>query len=415
MIKNVKVRVLALIIASVMLGGALMVAAIMGSPYEILKKAVLDALTYRNVTTESQFTVRINGEIYEERKLYNINSDNSFLSYDYDENGNPENFRYSNKTLEIYRNYVDDDGTLWYMATVRPDYGYNNVYTGDGLFNTLNPEERDSAMMRFLEMVADALVGNLKNNITMSTDGGVRHIQGTLTESQVPEIIKAGIDVLIEQSGNNWRYSDREYDFDGQNYLYENSRIYGKTKTAYVYKQPVRIMTDYEMETWDFKEQWGTSYIGGYTYVNTAPNELVNEYTGPVTREDFEDMGDPFDFPIESLTINYLHGEAKVDDNGNLLSFDVNATVTIVNIFGEINVVELSGNERFTDIGTSKAVCPIPGAEQLLTPEYIADNFGINYNYGAVYFTLNEDGSIDINSVTTTYPGQWDRERYFEE
>jgi len=412
MIKNVKIRVLALIIASVMLGGALMVAAIMGSPYETLKKAALDALTYRNVTTEGQFTLSINGEIYDEKNLYYINGDNSSLDYYNDENGSLV-FNYTSNNISIRPDYIEENGKQWYSAHIRYDY-YNNAFVSSGPFGMFNPEERDSAGMRFMEMVVDALVGNLKNNITMSTNGGRRYIQGTLTENQVPEIVKAGIDVLVEQSGNDWYYScnERKYDFDGYDYIYENIRICGKTKDVYVFKQPVRVMTDYEMETWDFPEQWGTSSIDGKLYVNTASNYLINEYTAPVTLEDFDDKSDPLSIPMESLTINYLRGEAEIDEDGNLLSFEVNATVTIVNILGETNVLEFKYNARFSDIGTSKAVCPIPGAEQLLTPEYITGNFGNNYHYGVIYFTLNEEGSIDASSVTTTYPGQLEFDKY---
>jgi len=339
MIKNVKIRVLALIIASVMLGGALMVAAIMGSPYETLKNAVLDALTYRNVTIDSKFTININGEVYEESKSYYINGDNSALSCYFDNDGNLVTFNYTSKNFTIYPNTTEVNGEQWYSAQLISSYNNNYIAIDTGVIGgIMTPEDRDSAMMRFVEMVVDALVGNLKNNITMSTGGDIRYIQGTLTESQVPEIIKAGIDVLIEQSNN---------------------------------------------------------------------------YPGPVTREDF-DGSNPFAIPMESLTINYLHGEAEVDADGNLLSFYINATATIVNIFGETDVLELSGNVSFTDIGTSSAVCPIPGAEELLTPAYITSNFGNNYNHGIVYFTLNEDGSIDANSVTTTYPGQWDRDKYFD-
>ena len=57
--KNVKVRIVCLLVSLVMLSGAVAAAAIMGSPYEILKNAVLDTATMNNVTMETQFTTII--------------------------------------------------------------------------------------------------------------------------------------------------------------------------------------------------------------------------------------------------------------------------------------------------------------------------------------------------------------------
>ena len=329
--KSIKFRVLSLIIASVVLSGALTVAAIMGSPYEILKESVLDACTYGNSTIEMQGTVYVNGEIYQQYKSGYVNGDEGSMNYEYDNNGNLSNCYYNSKTLNIYQTYTGLDGTKWYSAYARSLSPYDNFNSYSGGSHILNPEDRDSAQMRFVELVVDALVGDLKNNITMSSNGGVRLIQGTLVESQIPEIVKAGIDVLIEQQSS---YSDSDYGY---------------------------------YEGWD-----------------------------------------KLSIPIKSLVINYAHGEAEVDADGNLLSVNFNGTFTIINILGDTNVVEINGNVRFTDIGTSVVSCPIPGAEDLFTFEYIQNKFGNGYDeyHGSVFFKLNEDGTIDEGSITTTYPGE---------
>jgi len=318
--KSVKARVLALAVASVFLCGALTVAAVMGSPYETLKNAVLDALAYENVTVETQAVVTINGEFYDRQKTFSVYGDDSYLNYDFDKDGNPDGYFYRSKTLTINRSYVGADGTQWYDAYIHPDFDY--YYPNSFVLTT---EDRNSARVRFMELAVDALVGDLKNNITMSSNGGTRLIQGTLTESQVPELAKAGIDVLVEES------SSREY---------------------------------------------------------------YNE-------------DDPFDIPIKSLTINYLHGEAEVDPQGNLLSLDFYAKATVVDILGETKVFEFDCEVRFSSIGATEAVCPVPGAKQLLTTDYMKAKCGSGF--GTVYFTLNEDGSINAGSVTTTYPGETER------
>jgi len=320
--KSVKARVLALVVASLLLCGALTVAAVVGSPYETLKNAVLDALAYDNVTVEVQAVVTVNGEFYERQKMSSVYGSDSYLYYTFDKNGDPDGYFYQSKALNISRSYLGADGTQWYEGYIhRQDSDYYRTSS----FAVLTPEDRNSARLRFMELAVDALVGDLKNNITMSSSGGTRLIQGTLTESQVPELAKAGIDVLVEESGS------REY---------------------------------------------------------------YNE-------------DDPFNMPLKSLTINHLHGEAEVDSEGNLLSVDFYAKATAVNILGETNVFECDFEVRFSGIGATEAACPVPGAKQLLTPDYMKANFG--GEYGVVYFTLNEDGSINAGSVTTTYPGETEK------
>ena len=410
--KSVKIRLVCLIVAAVMLGGAATVAAVMGSPYETLKKALLDAMTFRNTTEETLWTVTVNGITVETTKRHTIQGDNSSIRYNFDKYGNTDGYVYQSENLSINPLSFAIDGQMeyntgWYSAYIYSRYSY---YTSISDFALFRPEQRYSAQMRFYELLVDALVGDLKNNITMTSSNGIRYVQGTLTESQVPELVKAGIDVIVEQSGNY--YSDsRDISFDGNEYIFEYINIDRGVKTVLRWKQNVRPMTTEEMEAWDdgtfhqFDEgYWGIRYIGGETYVAVSEQELINEYKAPATRADYMNSDNPLNLPIQSLVINYVHGEAEIDLDGNLLYLEANGTVTVTNIFGDVSVVEVKGTARFSDIGTSDPVCPIPGAEQLLTADYLIERFGSN---GVnVYFTLNEDGSINADSVTTTYPGE---------
>ena len=413
--KSVKIRAFSLILAAVLLGGALTVAAVMGSPYETLKKAVLNAAYYSNVTTETWATVTVNGEVCESQKSFTANGENSYLSYNFDENGDFNGYYYNSSALTINRDYVGMDGTQWYSAYVREHYD-DYYHSSNILFSPFASEDRDSARMRFAELLVDALVGDLKNNFTMSSSGGIRNIQATLTESQIPELAKAGIDVLVEQS--NSYYNWREYIANGE-YIFEQISINGGIKTVTVYKQSGRLMSAEEQKAWDngtYYDLYGNDYyeilwVDGACYVADSPRKMADSYTAPATREDY-DKTDPLNMPMQSLTINYLSGEAEVDEQDNLVALDMYAKVTVISVLGDTNVVEFDVGVRFSEIGTSEVACPIPGATQLLTPDYMKANFG--REYGNVYFTLNEDGSINIGSVTTTYPGESERKIIFD-
>ena len=242
------VRLLSLIVALVVLGGAVGYAAIMGSPYDTVKKALLDALYYTNVTIEGEAVISINGMVFEIEKIHNIVDDNGSLSYSYGPGGETSVFFYNSEGLNV-NGYADFWGgdTPWYSASI---YQRNAGYSRRTSYGMLNVDERDSAQMRFMELLVDVLVGDLKNNVTMSSKDGIRIIQGTLTESQIPELVKAGIDVLVEQQGR-WFYDWRDVSFDGEEYISEHIRIENGMKTVTTYKQAVRPMTEEEQNAWD--------------------------------------------------------------------------------------------------------------------------------------------------------------------
>jgi len=407
--KKISIRVISLIVASVMLSGAVAFAAVTGSPYETLKKALLNAALYTNATVETHTVMKFNGEVVEETRSINVNAENGYLNHYFDGSGDDGYFDFGANGLSLssYVRYESEDGTQWYHASVSPP---NTYYVHGAGFAGVTQDDLNSARIRFFELLVDLMVGDLKNNITMSTSNGIRTIQGTLTGSQVPEIVRAGIDILVEESGSYYRRRN-DIGFDGSNYTYEIISINGNVKTVNTYSMPARIMTPEEELSWHDgtfwetdREWWGIEYgEDGTMYITAGYDIMINEYTAPVERSDF-DGNSPFDIPMKNLSINFVRGEAEVDSNGNLLSLGVSGSFALTDIFGEINEVELDSFISFTDIGTSVAVSPIPGAAQLLTSEYIKTRF--DTQYAGVYFSLNEDGTINEDSITTAFPGE---------
>jgi len=418
--KSVKIRVICLIVAAIVLGGAVTAAAIMGSPYETLKKAMLEAMTQRNATEESSMTMTVNGVVTGVEKSHSIVGDNGSLNYVFDDDGDTVGFHYYTNGLDVSPLWtmVFSDGTEWYSAYVYPPE--QNYYSGSGMFTAFSADDRDSAAMRFYELLLDLVVGDFKNNIAMTAENGVRYISGALTGNQIPEIVKAGIDVLVEQSGSYYYAGRRDVSFDGNEYVFENAYIERGVKNVTVWKQPVIQMSPEEIIAWEdgtIYEQldlhgiefWGFIHIDGVPWLAVGPQELVNEYTVPATQEDYyldySSYGDDvFNIPMQSLLIDYVRGNAEVDSDGNLLYLSVSAAATITDIFGKVSTVEINASARFSDIGKSYVECPIPGAEQLLTPEFVKARFGSEIMH--IYFTLNEDGTINTDSITTTYPGE---------
>jgi len=412
--KSVKIRLVCLVVAAFMLSGAVAVAAILGSPYETIKKSLLDAMTYQNATMESRSEIYVNGALVQDSRTYIIMGDNGALSYDFDENGERDGFRFTAGDLTISPAWVAaHEADKWYYAQISP---YNTYYSAMGVVNSMiiSPEDRNSAQMRFLELLVDLLVGDLKNNITMTSENGIRYIRGTLTANQVPELVKAGIDVLIEQSGSYYG-GVREESYSNGSYTYKQTYIDRGIKNVRVWNQPIVPMNDEEKEAWDNgtfyfsdKYAYGVVYTEDsvYPYIATGPQETIEEYSYPATRDDYGYNDDPLSMPLKSLEIDYIKGEAEVDSDGNLLYLKVSGSATITNIFGETSVVEVILTAWLSDIGTSVPVCPIPGAEQLFTEEYFTKHFGYGYGTLGVYFKLDGNGRVDEASITQEFPGR---------
>jgi len=317
--KKIKARLVCLIVAGVMLVGAVTVAAIEGSPYETLKRAALTALTNENFTVQGEMTISLNGEVYETQRIHYVQTETCFADLARVRRAVEDGFFFSTENLEIYP--VLQMTELWYAArTTR-----GNHFRGAGL---LSAEELDTARFRFMELMIDLMVGDLKNNMFMSSSDGVRRVSGAISHSQLPEIVRLGIYMAIEE---NLRWYDEDFG----------------------------------------------------------------------VREDFRH---PMDIPVQNVTVNRISGNADIDAEGNLLYISVYANITTMDVFGGSNVIQLSAVLNFSDIGTSVVESPIEGAVELFTSEFMYERFGRRYI--TVYFTRNADGSVNRESITTTWPAQ---------
>ena len=413
--KSKLIRVSCLAVALVVLTAALAVAALYGSPYDTLKNSLFDLMIRDNMIAEMNATLSVNGEpLYDEYNKTTIGGETSLTV-----NGRPNEdgyyFNYSNENLIIYPVYKEVDGSQWYLAHIRSADTINTYVTrvGSSALFGLSVEDRNSAQFRFYELLLDALVGDLKNNVTMSSENGIRKISGSLTDNQLPALAKAGIDLMIEQR-SGYHYSENLISFDGKTRVYESKRIDSNGMADVTRTRQTLTRIANESDYWRDGKFYGTWYDPntGIDYIIEDEEVIMTDYR-PATRADYgyvNDSQDPLSIPLKALKLDYVRGDAEVDNNGNLLSIDVNAAVTTTNIFDEVNSVDIRFNATFADIGTSEVLCPIPGAESVLTAANIKRILGNEY-YGsiAVYFTLNPNGTINMDSITTMWPGEHDR------
>jgi len=432
--RSVKVRVVCLVLAVTVLGGAVTVAAIMGSPYETLRTAVLDALTMRNVTVEMDMDIKVNGETVYEVNLTHIQGDTRAFSVETIRSGefhNNDGFNFSTPNLEMtpFRLSGSDLGANWYRAQVFSQ-DVNHSSFARSPFGIFSEEDRNSSEMRFAELLLDLVVGDLRNNISMTSENGIRRIRGSLSENQVPEIVRVGLDMFVERSLFGMVSTVTEFlNESGTEVLTERTFIDGQQRltTTQITATPVRLIMDVdavnmvfdsisadatnvndrtvEISVFDNVASWRTFYINGNTFAATGPDRIISESERTLKSSDFE-REYPLNIPMQNLVINHVVGEAEVDAAGNLLSINANGLFTATDIFDQVHEMEISITVRFSDIGTSDPSSPVSGAETILTMDNLRARFGNVGSRMSVFFTLNEDGSINEESITTTHPAE---------
>jgi len=327
--KKLSSRVICLVIAATVLVGALTVSALNGSPYENLKNAAFNTLFVDNMSYEGELTMHINGQLQEREWVRGVHTREGTMSVSQSMDGS-ERLSFFNGEVRLNTTFgTTHDNNVWYnihrVRWFNEDEWFNSL--GYDMFGV---EDRSATRLRFTELLIDLVVGDLKNNLTMNNQGdGMRRVSGAITESQLPEIVRVLMDMIIEETYNSAARRNR-------------------------------------------------------------------------TREDYANM---WDAPVRSISINRIHGNADINSDDILVYVSGGISLTIENMFGEVYTMDVAGSMRFTDIGSSVLESPIPGLLELFTYDFITETFGVAHQ--TVHFTLNSDGTVNENSLTTRWPSRW--------
>ena len=136
-------------------------------------------------------------ELYDRNGDVKINKENKVSSYDY----NSE-----------YREWVQDDTNI--ISSMHYDgekrtlveenaSEYLNLFGGFDKFYTedANEDKRNQKMVNFVELIADTMIGDLKNNIIyVSGDDNSSTYEMNLDAIQIPEVANAGLSAMFSEN-----------------------------------------------------------------------------------------------------------------------------------------------------------------------------------------------------------------------
>lgn len=176
--KGLKIAIVALVVGTMLLTYSFMAFASSGSGYETYKNAVVSTLLAKNSTIDAQFTVTDNGNT--------VLTGTTTKKIDNGNFSTKTNLNIMGLTNNVESSY--DNGNL--ITEVNGKY-----YSMSGKrFDKMENLTSSSSTVKLAEVLADTLVGNVKNDFIENGQTISVNLQG----SQIPELAKLAISAMAE-------------------------------------------------------------------------------------------------------------------------------------------------------------------------------------------------------------------------
>lgn len=182
--------------------------------YEVGKTALKGLLKNENYSSELSLSMTVDDDVISDFKVtekYDRDGDvklNRTESNYYYNDSNPDrtyvSYFQDNSDISIYNKGTEDENTYIYHYGNIEDLGWT---PGRGMFDEFAGEDEEEAdrnakFVRFAELAADTMVGDLKNNVVyVSGDDDSATYEMQLSGMQIPELVNAGVSLLFSESG----------------------------------------------------------------------------------------------------------------------------------------------------------------------------------------------------------------------
>lgn len=193
---------------AVILAGAAFASYNTSNGYDTGKLAVKGLMSNENYTAEMTTTFNVDGEEIESirfKEEYDRDGDVQCHNETwYSDQRLAQSWYQDGKEIRIQNT---SDGTKVYVYPVEMSYGAGVFDISQGL--TDEDRKTQDKIIRFVELVGDTLVGDLKNNIVyVGGDDNSATYEMNLSSVQIPEFVNAGISALFSE------FSMEDYDPD---------------------------------------------------------------------------------------------------------------------------------------------------------------------------------------------------------
>ena len=175
--------------------------------YDTLKKSVLSTRDFQNCTLTAEMSIDFDGSPLSQGSwLYEIDLPNGMIhsrskeitAKDISEGSSPYIYEYYDYNDRDYHSSIDEKGNTYYIMS--------NYYGSQENLWGIDKEDSKTAdkVIKFAEAAADTVVGDLRNNFVCTEDTDEYSAYSiTLDSVQIPEVINAGLSMLVSMSNSN--------------------------------------------------------------------------------------------------------------------------------------------------------------------------------------------------------------------
>jgi len=346
--------------------------------YKYAVKAL--ALEAENVTAKGTYNVTFDGRSVLSGDLEYARDGQNYATFNRSKEGETVTWEHRNVVLDGVERWYSD--SLGPNAAEKPKCYYETVYEedeqmelGKGILNIANDDEFSRRLVNFMEIGADTVVGDLKNNvIELGSKDGITTYQIDVSENQVPSLVNAGLSLMAYTASE----SLRNVSYVAWEDYIESAIRYYEEETGETLSE--EFMKYYGAE-WGFDEDWWAD--------NQKAIEKFDEVTGPLHQKYYEILekekngqgilyvhvdgsydhypdakafaaktgeADPGDFRYfigQDLTLKNVHFTFGVDKMTQLTNNICVATFDTTDDQGNHHEVVIQAEAVFTDYGTT--------------------------------------------------------------
>ncbi len=366
-----------------------------GNYKKAIKKIIFEE---ENFTAEMEMSIEIDGKVLAKQYQLIKVEDGRKMTSNYSEDLNVATGDYSkstgNTTYENEKMFISHSSPR-NTSGVEETYYYRDKKGDSSAFSkTLIPNDDTSRKgVRFTELLADTLIGDLKNNVVLvSNDEDSKVYTVNLSRQQIPELINAGLSAIaastnqINERNTFVRYEDYETTFGdfvlgktGEKYVspFEDEKfMYGESHDSEASKE----LTVAEQEAYDkamneamekdstLRSEFTQKYDRmlkakgneGILYVNKDGSTVYFATYDEYIRSDKIDMNsqNPFYILGADPFVESAFCTVVLDKDGRLIENTIGGSVSGIDNKGEKHTYKLTANLKVKDYGKTSIELP---------------------------------------------------------
>ena len=289
----------------------------------------------------------------------------------------------------------------WFNADSKyyHEYTYDNDQTAEDRNNLLGvsaDDEMSKRMVNFMEIAADTVMGDLKNNfVQLGKDGDKTQYQIEISKDQVPSLVNAGLSLfaysVAADEGSDWGVYYEDYNASMLN-TYEKlsgNKLSEEFRNGYLQRDDSAVWYDknekqiQKIVEYLSEKDWERQYYdqldqkqGGIVFVKTDGTSVYYKDYKSYAKANPKMVEDELSsYTGQDMVLKTAQCKFGVDKNGNLTNNTLTATFTTTDQDGKNHELVVTADVTLSNYGTT-TVQKLDTGNRTKMPEPDAENSG---------------------------------------